>query len=143
MVIDASVSIEDQPKPADLEFLENQINTYNMVEVGAYDGRALAIFVRDATGAIIAGLSGFTWARMCEINFLWVHPELQGQGYGSQLLRMAEAEARARGCLITILGTYSFQAPAFYQRLGYELAGQLTDCPPGHTNYYLYKRLSQ
>jgi GNAT superfamily N-acetyltransferase len=134
-------SVEDQPAAHDLEFVEDQINRYNMAQVGAFDGRDLAIFVRNEQQEIVAGLTAYTWAGMCEIKFLWVQPELRAQGYGGRLLEAAEQEARARGCSIVILGTYSFQAPAFYQKRGYAMVGSIDDCPPGHTNYYLKKML--
>ena len=135
------LEIEDQPPPEDVQFLEDQLNAYNMQRAQAYDGRSLAIFVRDDQGQIIAGLSAYTWAGLCEVEMLWVHEELRSQGYGSQLLHAAEQEARARGCLLIVLSTYNFQAPAFYQKHSYTIAGQINDCPPGHTDYYLYKRL--
>jgi hypothetical protein len=40
-----------------------------------------------------------------------------------------------------MLESYSFQAPAFYQKHGYELAFQLQDFPPGHQNNSLVKHL--
>ena len=134
--------VEDQPNPAELEFLEGQVNEHNKVQTGVYEARALAIFGRDEAGAITAGISGYTWAGMCEIHFLWVKPEERQKGYGRQLLEVAEAEARDRACAIMVLGTYSFQALEFYQKLGYALAGKIEDCPPGHTHYYLFKRLA-
>lgn len=135
------VIVEDQPAAEDLDFLEDQVNAFNMNQTGAHDARQLAIFVRNSRREIIAGLSGFTWAGLCEIRFLWVHPARQRQGYGSRLLQAAEQEARARGCSMSILSTYSFQAPAFYHRHGYEIVGQIENCPVNHTNYYLRKRL--
>ncbi len=133
--------VEDQPASHDLQFLEDQVNRYNMMQTGAFDGRALAIFLRNEQQEIIAGISGYTWAGMCEIQFLWVRPDLRGQGYGGQLLQAAEQEAQERRCSIIILGTYSFQAPSFYQKHGYELVGCIDQCPPNHTNYYLKKKL--
>src|SRR3712207_4677541 len=112
-----------------------------MQRVGAFDGRALAGFVRDA-GAIVAGISGYTWAGMCEIEFLWVHADRRGQGLGSALLRAAEDEALRRGCSVVVLGTYGFQAPAFYPRHGYAVVATIGDCPPGQTHYILQKRLA-
>lgn len=135
------VKAEEQPKAQDLEWLEQQINTYNTAQVGAYDGRALAIFVRDAQERIVAGLSGYTWAGFCEIQFLWVHEALRGQGYGTQLLQAAEKEARERGCGLIVLSSYSSQAPHFYKQHGFEIVGRVNDCPPGSTNYYFEKRL--
>lgn len=135
------VHVLDQPAAQDLEFLEHQINAYNMAQVGAYDARLLAIFVRDEHEQIVAGLSGYTWAGFCEIQFVWVHESLRGRGYGTQVLQAAEQEARTRGCGLIVLSSYSFQAPGFYQKHGFEIVGQVDDCPPGHTHYYFQKRL--
>jgi GNAT superfamily N-acetyltransferase len=135
-------SLEDSPSAKDLEFLEDQINEYNMVRTGARDFRPLAIFVRNADEKIIAGLSGYTWAGFCEIRFLWLHEDVRGRGYGKQLLSAAEVEAKARGCSLVVLNSYSFQAPDFYRQLGYEEVGHVKDCPPGGTNYYFKKDLN-
>jgi GNAT superfamily N-acetyltransferase len=133
--------VEDQPDWHDLRFLEDKINTYNMEQTGAYDGRGLAIFLRDEQGEIFAGISGYTWAGMCEIEFLWVREDQQGQGIGGELLQAAEQEAQERGCAMIVLGSYSFQAPQFYQKYGYELVGRIENCPPNHSNYYFKKVL--
>jgi GNAT superfamily N-acetyltransferase len=134
-------TVDDRPSMEDLEFLEDQINTHNKQRVGAYDYRPLAMFVRGAEQAIVAGLSGYTWASFCEVQFLWVHPDVRKQGYGSTLLETAEREARQRGCGLVVLSSYSFQAPGFYLRHGYTIAGQVDDCPPSQTHYYFKKSL--
>jgi ribosomal protein S18 acetylase RimI-like enzyme len=72
---------------------------------------------------------------------LWVSEEVRGQGYGQALLEAAEEAARKRGCKNVNLDTMSFQAPAFYQKLGYRIFGQLDDFPTGYTRYYLTKQL--
>ncbi|HEY0606434.1 MAG TPA: GNAT family N-acetyltransferase [Herpetosiphonaceae bacterium] len=138
---DDRLVVEDQPSEQDLEFLEDQINRYNMDQVGAFDARRLAIFVRDEQQTIVAGISGYTWAGMCEIQFLWVAEELRGQGYGGRLLQTAEQEARERHCRIIVLNSYSFQAPDFYQQRGYSLVGKIEGCPPNHANSYFKKIL--
>jgi GNAT superfamily N-acetyltransferase len=133
--------VEENPAPAHVQALQERLIAYNMAQTGAYDGRLLAIFLRDEQGEIVAGISGYTWAGFCEIEWLWVHEELRGQGYGSRMLAAAEQEALARGCSLIVLGTYSFQAPGFYQRMGYEVAGRIDDCPLHHTKYLLKKPL--
>ena len=59
----------------------------------------------------------------------------------AQLLQAAEDEARRRGCHGVFLYTYSFQAPGFYHKQGYQLMGVLEDCPPGYQRHYLKKSL--
>lgn len=66
---------------------------------------------------------------------------MRKQGLGKKLLFAAEAEARTRACNVIVLASYSFQAPDFYRKLGYEEAGQVKDCPPGQTHYYFKKYL--
>ena len=65
------------------------------------------------------------------------------RGSARKLLAAVEEEARNRGCTLCIVSSYSFQAPEFYQRNGYEVVGSLADCPPGHTNYWMKKELAE
>jgi ribosomal protein S18 acetylase RimI-like enzyme len=135
--------VETRPNPQDIQFLEERIYEYNVVETGIEAGGSLAIFVRDDQGDIMAGIFGWTWGGCCEIRYLWVHPAWQRQGYGRRLLLAAEQEAAARGCRQVVLDTHSFQAPEFYQKLGYEIIGRHEDYPRGHSKYYLRKSLGQ
>ena len=60
--------------------------------MGLGDEVELAIFVRDA-GAIVAGISGWTWGDCCELQSLWVQPSLRGRGLATRLIAAAETEA--------------------------------------------------
>jgi GNAT superfamily N-acetyltransferase len=131
----------DAPAARDLERLEHEINAFNFRATGCTDGRALAAFVRDATGALRAGLSGHTWGGCCEIRFLWVSEGERRGGLGSALLAAAEREARARGCERVVLSTHSFQAPGFYARHGYAECGRADGYPRGHAQIFLTKSL--
>ena len=137
-----SFTIETDPAPQDLQFLEEQINEHNIAVTGYYDFQRLTIFVRDAAQAVVAGISGYTWGQSCKIEFLWVQPALRGQGYGKALLQAAEAEAQQRGCHVVVVDTHTFQAPAFYQKLGYTVVGSYQDCPYRYGQVFLQKRLS-
>jgi hypothetical protein len=44
---------------------------------------------------------------------------------------------------VILINSYSFQAPAFYQRHGYQLVWQLADFPPGYEYCYLIKRFAE
>ncbi|HLO15347.1 MAG TPA: GNAT family N-acetyltransferase [Anaerolineales bacterium] len=139
-----SFVVEAHPAPEDVQFLEDQINTFNVVKTGIRptDDLLLAIFVREENGAIRAGVFGWTWGGCCEIRYLWVDEAWRGQGYGQSLLEAAEREARRRGCHQVILDTHSFQAPLFYQRNGYEVVGVIDNYPEGYQKYYLKKQLA-
>lgn len=129
------------PSSEELQFLEDRLYEFNSQQTGRDDGQLFAFFVRNEQQEILAGISGWTWAQVCEIKTLWVHPAMRGQGCGRRLLEAAEQEARAQGCKTILISSYSFQAPAFYQKFGYQLAWQLEDFPPGHQYCYLVKRL--
>ena len=59
---------------------------------------------------------------------------------GTTLMREAERVAVERGCHSAFLDTFSFQAPGFYQKLGYEIFATL-DYPPRHKRHFLKRRL--
>jgi hypothetical protein len=130
-----------EPTAEEVRFLEDRLYEFNVAATGVSDGRALAIFVRGQDGTIRAGLAGHTWGGSCEIRQVWVEAALRGQGVGRGLLEAAEAEARQRGCRQILLTTHSFQAPRFYERLGFEVITGVPDYPEGHRHLLLRKRL--
>ena len=78
----------------------------------------------------------------CEIRYLWVRQDFRKRGYGKGLMEAAEREAITRGCKQIVLDTHSFQAPLFYQRLGFQIIGSHVDYPHGHWKHHLYKELT-
>lgn len=130
------------PTAKELQFLEDRLYEFNCAQTGQDDGQLFAFFLRNEQQEIVAGLSGWTWAQACEIRTLWVHPAWRGHGYGRSMLESAEQEAQDRGCRVILIGSYSFQAPEFYQKCGYGLAWQLNDFPPGHHHCYLVKQVT-
>jgi GNAT superfamily N-acetyltransferase len=133
------VEVETHPTFQDGAFLEDQLYTYNVEQTGYDDGTYLTLWVKNQTGERLAGLHGWSWGGSCYIQDLWVHKDLRGQGYGTQLLHAAEQEARTRGCDHMVLSSFSFQAPGFYQKLGYDVFAVLEDHPRHHRHYYLHK----
>lgn len=133
--------IETAPAPGDIQFLDDRLYDFNMAATGIRNGELLGIFVRDATGTIEAGLSGWTWGDCCRIDKLWVREGLRGSGLGRRLVCAAEREAARRGCRLVALDSHSFQAPEFYQKLGYELWAVLDGYPSPHRQYYLRKTI--
>ena len=126
-----NLTVADEATPEDLQFLEEQINEFNFTSTGIRDARGLVILLRDADRTIYAGLSGHTWGGVAEIRFLWVDESKRRTGIGSRLLRAADDEARARGCRKIVLSTHSFQAPDFYRKHGYMVAGEFSELSAG------------
>ena len=141
MAADLAWTNDDTPSDDDVAFLRDRINEYNFATTGIYDGRELATFVRDGDGRVVAGLYGWTWGGCLAIQFLWVNEELRGRGYGTRLLRAAENEAITRGCGLAVLNTHSFQAPDFYERLGYEVVSVTDGYPRQHQDIHMKKTL--
>src|SRR6266536_2137879 len=135
------LTIESNPDPRDVATLSERLYEYNPATTGHHDGQELAIFVRGEDGEIRGGLYSWTWAGRLHVQYLWLHESLRGQGYGSRLLAMAEATGRQRGCVLATVDTYSYQAPDFYRRHGYEVYGILDGYPDGHPSIFLRKSL--
>ena len=64
--------VETDPRPDQVEYLEDRIYEFNSSVTEMHDGEWLAIFVRDDTGRIVAGICGNTWGGCCEIRQFWV-----------------------------------------------------------------------
>lgn len=84
-------------------------------------------------------MASFRWKGM-RIDTLWVDKSVRNQDWGTKLMQMIEDGGRKRGCTIAYTDTYSWQAPAFYEKIGYKLYGKL-NYPKGHYLSYYYKDL--
>ena len=128
------------PTPDEVQFLEDRLYEFNSGATGITDGELLAFFVRER-GRIVAGICGNTWGGTCELRQFWVEESRRHQGIGTALFEAAEREARRRGCTQIVLMTFSFQAPAFYERHGFEVVAAIDDHPRRYRNLLMRKRL--
>jgi len=92
-------------------------------------------------GALRGAATGILNWNWLFVSLLWVAPEARGRGLGRSLLRALETTAQEQGCTMAHVDTFSFQAPDFYRRAGYEVFGTLEAYPQGHTRYFLRKAL--
>jgi len=129
------------------DFIRRQLRTFNDVHsehhraMRSVEPTPLDILIKNEAGEILGGLISSTYWGWLEVNVLWISEGLRRLGHGCALLRMAEAEARARNCLHVMLTTYSFQARGFYEKEGYRVVGEMAGYPPGAVYYWMRKNL--
>jgi GNAT superfamily N-acetyltransferase len=136
------IAVGDRDPRGEVETkLRGRLYRFNAEATGIDDGDLLVVTVRDAEGAMVAGLFGWTWGGTCFVDLLHVDEEHRGAGLGSRLLSTAEEEGARRGCGQVVLSTHSFQAPAFYLARGYQAYGRVEGYPAGHAQLHLVKAL--
>jgi GNAT superfamily N-acetyltransferase len=90
-----------------------------------FEPRPLNLEARDEDGTFLGGISGYGQLGWLFVKLLAVAPGARGSGVGAQLIVRAEVLARANNLAGVYLDTYEFQAPGFYEKLGYQAFGQL------------------
>jgi len=116
------------------------LNAFNDAVVGYADRLPLHVIVRDGEGgAVLGGISGRTSLGLLFIDLVYLPESLRGQDIGTRMMALVEEEARRRGCRAGVLYTISFQAPGFYQRLGWRVFGEVPCDPPGTSRVFLTK----
>jgi GNAT superfamily N-acetyltransferase len=132
-----------EPGPDHRAAIMAPLERFNDVRIGGgtWPDAALALAIRAPDGGIQGGLWGHSYYHWLFIDLLVVPDHLRGQGMGTDLLRRAEAEAAARGCVGVWLDTFGFQAPDFYPRHGYTVFGEIADYPAPHRRVFLSRRL--
>ena len=136
------LSVSSEPEPEAQLIIGEGLNAYNDAIVGYADRMPLTVMVRDGdSGAILGGISGRTSLGLMFLDVVYLPESLRGQDIGTRMLAMAEAEGRRRGCRNGVLYTISFQAPRFYERLGWRVFGEVPCDPPGTSRVFLTKEL--
>ncbi|SDP20901.1 Acetyltransferase (GNAT) family protein [Pseudomonas arsenicoxydans] len=138
-----TLRIERSQNPTDEEeqAILLPLRAYNASKAGVSRQEPIALLVRDDSGEILGGLYARVFYQWMFIELLSVPEQARGQGLGTKLMRMAEDVAREKECVGVWLDTFDFQAPGFYQKLGYSELGEIVDYPPGHKRLFFQKRL--
>jgi GNAT superfamily N-acetyltransferase len=126
------LTVETEPGSEDIRFLEERLYEFNVEATGITDGNLLGVFVRGSDGSVVGGAFGWTWGGTCYIRYLFIPANMRRQGLGTEVMRAVEKEAKSRSCRQIVLETHEFQAPGFYQKLGFEAVSRVADYPRGH-----------
>ena len=123
--------------------IANGMGTSVPAGVPTYESRPLTLVLIGDDGERKGALTGQSVWDWFYVNLLWGDDAERGKGLGRRLMLAAETEAEKRGCIGIWVSTYSFQAPMFYEKLGYASFGQIDGFPKGHTRHFYQKRLDQ
>jgi len=135
----ATVQVDKQLGPGKRAVLAG-LRAHNARQVGRIDHVPLSVTLRDKKN-IVGGVIGDTHLGWLFVQWFWIDEKYRGKGLGAKLLQSAENEARKRGAKNVYLDTFSFQAPAFYEKLGYREFGRLKNYPAGHDRVWMTKAL--
>lgn len=117
------------------------IHNYNIQQAGPDNGKSLYFVLKSSEGGMAGGVIGATHWDWLYVNLMWTREDLRGRGYRHRLLTLLEEAARQLGAKNASVDTFSFQAPDFYRKHGYQVFGILEDFPKGHQRYCLTKQL--
>ncbi len=124
-----------------IEQIEAGLTAFNQAAYADSCAAPLTLSAQTDEGEVVAGLLGssaYSWMR---VDIVWVAEGHRRKGVGTALLDKAEKVALERGCDGIHLDTHSFQAPKFYEGLGYEPFGELENYPGENTRIYYRKSL--
>jgi GNAT superfamily N-acetyltransferase len=135
------ISILDDPSNEDRLAILNPLLEFNKSRVADDNFELIAIMLKDDDGQSVGGLWGKLYYDWLFVELLFVPESLRGQDFGSKLLAEAERIAKAKDYIGIWLDTFSFQAPGFYAKNGYERFGALDNYPRGRERVFFRKFL--
>lgn len=122
--------------------LSDELDAFNAAATEGFSpSRELTVRI-ERSGELIAGVAGWTWGEAAGIALTWVRDSERGSGAGAAAIKTFEDEARQRGAQRAFVTSFTFQAPSFYERLGYLETFRWDGIPAaGHDDVHLRKEL--
>jgi len=142
--IPPGITITEEPTKEEMNEFQKGLEDYNMSKTnGEFNSPQpwLSLVLKDHEGNIVGGLQTSTlyWTQYLEV--LWVDEKYRGLGYGRDLVLEGHRLAKKQGCLSTHTYTFSWQAPDFYQSVGYKIIAVYDGYVEGIKEYILMKML--
>lgn len=136
------IVVSDVIEPEVEHLLSAGLSAFNDQATGISDWQALAVTVHDPeTQQVLGGITGRTSLGLLFLDLFYLPESLRGSGLGARLLKTYEDEGRRRGCRSAVLYTLSFQAPAFYEKQGWQRFGEVPCLPEGTSRVFMSKAL--
>jgi len=116
---------------------------YNREQAGPLRYTRTVLGARDAKGRLLGGAILQSYWKETYVELLWLSAKARRLGLGRRLIAEAERRARKRGSVLIHLNTYSFQAPGFYEKLGFKRFGGMAGSPRGASRHFYAKHLQE
>jgi ribosomal protein S18 acetylase RimI-like enzyme len=131
----------NEPSESDRAVVLAVLRQFTRESVEVLDNQDFAILLKDENDEVVGGLVASSRWGGFHIEMVALPTALRGRGFGSELLRLAEEEARERGCHHMLLDTQAFQAKPFYERHGFVVFGQIDGPEPYYPRFFMRKTL--
>ncbi len=135
--IAAATDEESETADAIIELLKD----YNQQFIGRAPYDVFRLAARNPEGRLVGGLLGEWRSYWLHVDILVVIEPYRGNGLGSALMAEAERAARTKQYKGIFLDTFEFQAPRFYEKLGYTRFGCIKNYTDGFDRHFYEKRL--
>lgn len=137
----ATIAVIDNPSDEDRQMILNPLLAYNDAAIPDDRHEPIALLLRNEEGQAVGGLWAKLYYDWVFVELLFVPQDLRGQNLGARLMAQIEDIARAKACVGIWLDTFSFQAPGFYEKQGYERFGTLENYPKAMKRIFFRKSL--
>lgn len=123
-----------------IHFLQDQLRT--KLNLGPADPNTAWVGgVFDASNIIQGGISGRVSFDWLYIQLMWIHPDWRAKGFGRTLIGECEERARKAGLRGLWVDTFFPEAIGFYQKQGFQKAGEIPAFFQSSPRVFLYKNL--
>lgn len=130
------IRIDDREESAEL--IRSHLREYNRAFFT--DSEDINI-VDEEDGVFRGGLAACRDFDTLYIEYLTVDPAFRGKGVGRELIKEAERVAAIKGARRIRLMTYSFQAPGFYEKMGFRKEFSVSPAFGGYDEYHFVKEV--
>lgn len=125
----------------DKETFHKGLHHHVIAHVGnGHKGIGIKLVIRGQDGELIGGLSAWTTLRNLIFECVWVEERFCRKGLGRMLVMEMERIARENDCIASQAYCFSFQAPGFFEKMGYKILGVSNGYPPPVNELYLIKK---
>jgi GNAT superfamily N-acetyltransferase len=122
------------------EVLDGMLDQHAIAQGVPFECPQLALLAKE-DGEVVGGLRGFFVQGRFALEELAVVAGKRGVGVGKALMIEMEQRVSLRGAQSVYLGTWEFQAPEFYQKLGYAEFGRLPPVDGFPVKIWMAKKL--